>query len=155
MTEKAASTNTKKEPGKPNFTLCFNQDICLGCGSCVSVCSIFHEGAVDEALARISLERRIFSIEYLVHFCRQCHHAECYYACPEGAINVDQKTGARVIDESLCTGCRSCIEACPFDMISFSDERNVALKCDFCGGEPQCVKFCPTGALTPSTGIGG
>lgn len=129
----------------------FDKDICLGCGTCVSACSIFHEGVVDEALARIRLSRHIFGIEYIVDFCRQCDHAECYYVCPVDAIKVDTKTGARVIDESACTGCEMCTEACPFDMIFFSKERNVALKCDFCGGEPQCVRLCPTGALTISS----
>jgi carbon-monoxide dehydrogenase iron sulfur subunit len=133
---------------KSNYQFNFNGDICLGCGTCVSVCSIYKEGVINDLLARIKLARHIFEIEYTVDFCRQCHHAECYYACPEDAIGIHPKTGARVIDESACTGCKLCMVACPFNMISFSRERNVALKCDFCDGEPQCVKFCPSGALS-------
>ena len=144
------TTKSKNELQKSKYRFEFNKDICLGCESCVSVCSIFHEGVIDGELARIRLNRHIFAIEYTVDFCRQCDHAECYYACPVDAIGADLKTGARVIDESVCTGCEMCVEACPFGIVSFWADRNVALKCDFCGGEPQCVKFCPTGALTLS-----
>jgi Fe-S-cluster-containing dehydrogenase component len=135
---------------KSKYQFKFNKDICLGCGTCVSVCSIYKEGVVDDGLARVRLNRHIFQIEYTVDFCQQCHHAECYYACPENAISINSKTGARVIDESACTGCKMCIEVCPFDMMFFCRDRNVAIKCDFCDGEPQCVKFCPTGALSIS-----
>ena len=37
--------------------------------------------------------------------------------------------------------------ACPFGNISFSSAKRVAVKCDLCGGEPECVTFCPTKAL--------
>ena len=66
-----------------------------------------------------------------------------------------RSTGARVIDEQACTGCEMCIEACPFDVAFFSNDRNVALKCNFCGGDPQCVRLCPTGAITLSNGLEG
>lgn len=141
------TVRARDELPRSKYHFDFQKDICLGCGTCVSVCSIFHEGLVDESVARIRLNRRIFGIEYTVEMCRQCEHAECYYACPEGAVRVEDKTGARIMDEDLCTGCALCIEACPFDVVFFSRERNVALKCDFCGGDPQCVKLCPTGAL--------
>ena len=137
----------KDEPRKANYQFLFEKDICLGCGTCVTACSVNHESVVNDSLARIRLNRHIFGVEYIVEFCRQCDHAECYYVCPVDAISVDSKTGARVIDEDACTGCELCIEACPFDVVFFSNDRNVALKCDFCGGEPQCVRLCPTGAL--------
>jgi len=58
---------------------------------------------------------------------------------------VDTKTGARVIDEEKCIGCRRCVEACPFSesMIVYNPEKNVCEKCDLCGGDPECVKQCP------------
>jgi Fe-S-cluster-containing hydrogenase component 2 len=32
-------------------------------------------------------------------------------------------------------------------MISLDEERRKATKCDLCGGDPQCVKACPSAAL--------
>lgn len=73
-------------------------------------------------------------------------------ACPvEGAMVVDEKTGARLIEESRCTGCGECAEACPYNkegtIIVANTKRGVYVKCDLCGGDPQCASFCPTGAL--------
>jgi Fe-S-cluster-containing hydrogenase component 2 len=69
-------------------------------------------------------------------------------ACPVGAIEVDPKTNARVINAQKCTGCMTCVKACPWAMISFNEETKKATKCDLCGGDPQCVKWCPSGAMT-------
>ncbi len=72
------------------------------------------------------------------------------YACPTEALYVDGRTGARSIDSEKCTGCGLCREACPqypATPIMCDPERNICLKCDLCGGEPLCVKFCPAAAL--------
>ena len=34
---------------------------------------------------------------------------------------------------------------CPYGVIHCQDD--VARKCDLCGGDPECVRFCPTDAL--------
>jgi len=53
-----------------------------------------------------------------------------------------------VIQPHLCSGCRSCIEQCPFGAISFDEERHVAkinsIKCKGCG---TCVATCPDNAI--------
>ena len=36
----------------------------------------------------------------------------------------------------------------PWDMIVENKEKSIFSKCDLCGGDPQCVKDCPTDALT-------
>jgi len=51
------------------------------------------------------------------------------------------------IDEQRCIGCKKCMEACPFGMITIHPEGNRMLKCDLCDGQPQCVRFCETRAL--------
>ena len=36
---------------------------------------------------------------------------------------------------------------CPFGAISIDSGDEKLIKCDLCGGDPTCVKFCSTGAL--------
>ena len=80
--------------------------------------------------------------------CRQCPHpVPCATACPEGAIEADPKTGARVVNAKRCVGCRLCQRACPWDMMTFDEERQKASKCFLCNGKPKCVEACPSGAL--------
>ena len=68
-------------------------------------------------------------------------------ACPYGAIEVVPPTNARVVNTAKCTGCKTCQLACPWGMPTFDPETKKASKCHLCGGDPECVKACPTGAL--------
>jgi heterodisulfide reductase subunit A len=53
-----------------------------------------------------------------------------------------------VIDETLCGGCRTCINMCPYSALSADEERNVAV-CEsaLCKGCGTCVATCPAGAI--------
>lgn len=124
--------------------------LCTGCRACEVVCSLQHEGVVGPQLSRI----RIATWEYEAwrteaYVCKQCVAAECLAACPTGAISVDQRSGALAIHEDKCNGCRECMEACPSSpsRIGYNAGKVVCVKCDLCGGEPQCVKSCQQGAL--------
>lgn len=80
--------------------------------------------------------------------CRQCAHpTPCANACPQGAIVVDPKTGARRVDKEKCIGCHLCEKACPWGMMTFDVEEKKASKCFLCDGEPKCVKHCPAAAI--------
>lgn len=125
-------------------------DLCAGCRTCEAVCSLHKEGVVSPALSRISVSTRVLDGYVSVAYtCNQCAVAWCLSACPVGAIVVDGLTGAKVVDETKCTGCRSCVEACPFtpSRVAYNPAGGVCFKCDLCGGEPLCVEFCPMGAL--------
>ena len=44
-----------------------------------------------------------------------------------------------------------CVSACPLGNMSYSPRTQQVFKCDMCigtGKEPQCAKFCPTGAIS-------
>lgn len=73
--------------------------------------------------------------------------ADCYLACEYDALQIDPKTGARVIDPEKCVGCGECMAACPWNMIVHNEEADKNTKCDLCGGDPQCVKYCPASAI--------
>jgi electron transfer flavoprotein alpha subunit len=51
-----------------------------------------------------------------------------------------------LIDKDTCTGCESCIPACPFGALSMKEGIAVVdEKCNFCGA---CVDVCPVSAIT-------
>jgi len=127
--------------------------ICAGCRTCEIVCAVKHEGIASSELSRIQWTKGIMDACITdIMTCKQCPGPECVAVCPTKALHVDADTGARVIDEKLCTGCQLCLNACPVvpTRIRYNAAKNVCFKCDLCGGNPQCVKFCPTGALTSS-----
>jgi carbon-monoxide dehydrogenase iron sulfur subunit len=128
-------------------TLMVQPTLCTGCRSCEMACSLSHEGKCSPALSRVRVIKFDAEGRNVPSICAQCTRPECLSACAEGAIRLDAATGAVLIDENLCTGCRSCIPACPHSQIGFHPEKRLAFKCDLCGGDPQCARFCPTGAL--------
>jgi Fe-S-cluster-containing hydrogenase component 2 len=40
-----------------------------------------------------------------------------------------------------------CVQACPFGNSVWDELTHKILKCDYCGGDPACAKFCPTHAI--------
>ena len=52
-------------------------------------------------------------------------------------------------DTKKCIGCKLCEIVCPVGAIIVHPDKHVAIKCDLCAvvGEPQCAKYCYTGAL--------
>lgn len=119
-------------------------ELCTGCRTCELACSLAKAGELNVWKARLRLRtgRSIGTFEPTV--CRHCSNPSCLAACPfPGAMFLDERTGAVVISEEKCTGCRVCLEACPFGAIYLDPDGNL-LKCDLCGGDPVCVRYCPT-----------
>ncbi len=80
--------------------------------------------------------------------CTQCAEAWCQQVCPVDAISVHGDTGAKLINNNLCVGCRLCTIACPFGTVNFDQQTGKVVKCDLCDGKPACVDACPTQAIT-------
>lgn len=80
--------------------------------------------------------------------CLQCDEAACRKVCPVNAISVSEETGAMIIDNAKCIRCKLCIQACPFGNNAYNNVNRSIIKCDLCGGDPQCAKFCPSGAIS-------
>ena len=93
-------------------------------------------------------------MHYVPVMCQHCDEAPCLAACPvEGAI-YKREDGLVIIDPTKCTGCKNCVDACPYHAIYFNEDLNLAQKCTGCAHlldrgwkEPRCVDACPTECL--------
>lgn len=114
------------------------------------ICSLHHEGYCNPSLSRIYIAHHFEEGFDAPMVCLQCEKPACVAACPVEAILRNPDTGALVINQNTCVGCRMCETACPFGMIFSHDGKMV--KCDLCDGEPRCVEFCETKAIDYITG---
>jgi len=87
---------------------------------------------------------------YMFVPCQHCKDAPCINACPiEGAL-YQRPDGLVIIDSEKCTGCKSCLAACPYSVIYFNNSLNIAQKCTGCAHlleknvsfGPRCVDAC-------------
>lgn len=62
---------------------------------------------------------------------------------------IERDPGTGLVRRRLegCIGCRACMVACPFEAAFYDSGADVVVSCDLCGGDPQCVRYCPSGAL--------
>jgi Fe-S-cluster-containing hydrogenase component 2 len=118
---------------------------CTGCGICELAC-IQEKGESTPLKSRI----RIVRMKPLFNFalaCRACEDAKCVTACPEKALTQSDETGIILVSDKKCKGCDWCVQACEHGGITIQSDTGLATVCDLCGGEPQCVEFCPEEAL--------
>ena len=116
---------------------------CVGCRMCEIVCSAAKEGQFIPSLARIQVTEDPLRGLSAPVACLQCVDAMCMRACPESAIREISGDGYRCIDidPEKCVSCGRCAFACPIGAINYSPATK-ARKCDLCGGDPQCVRYC-------------
>ena len=117
---------------------------CVGCGICELACSAEKEKAFNPKISRIRLVR-IQPVVNTALACRLCEKAPCVRSCPRDALG-QYENGTIHVDETKCTGCGWCIQACDFGSIVPHPSRKIAV-CDLCCGDPVCVRYCPKGAI--------
>ncbi|MFA5772120.1 MAG: 4Fe-4S dicluster domain-containing protein [Thermoplasmata archaeon] len=118
---------------------------CTGCRFCEIICTLENDGVINSKKARLRIEKRGIRNDIPV-VCTQCIACEencCTNVCPVEAIYMEN--GVVRIDKDKCTSCGTCVETCPYGVIKIVD--NCAVKCELCGGSPQCAKHCIIGAL--------
>ncbi len=121
---------------------------CTGCLQCEMACSFENHGTINPSLSRIKVFDFHHSGKKVPYTCTQCDEAWCMRACPVDAIKTDAATGAKVVLEQSCVGCKVCTIACPFGTVNYVASTGKVQKCDLCGGKPACAAACPTGAIT-------
>jgi carbon-monoxide dehydrogenase iron sulfur subunit len=140
--------------------LVVNIEKCVGCHTCEFVCAVTHSTSKDpETIVRTGEKPgyRVFVEAYggkaIPLHCNHCQKAACMIACPTHAIYREEETGPVQFESKRCIGCKMCVQACPFGVISMSANGRGVLKCDLCierlaeGQEPACVAGCPTKAI--------
>jgi Fe-S-cluster-containing dehydrogenase component len=119
---------------------------CTGCQLCAAACSIAHTGDVTFERAHINIHRT-GDQAFVPLTCHHCETPSCALACPTKACSLDEKTNRVHIDPDVCIGCQTCVVACPFGHAHFDRVARVSVKCDYCDGEPECVRVCEPKAL--------
>ena len=65
----------------------------------------------------------------------------------KGKVELEAITA--VVDEEKCSGCKTCILLCPYNAISFDEEKEVSrIDEALCKGCGTCVAACPSAAIT-------
>ncbi|MDH5753414.1 MAG: 4Fe-4S dicluster domain-containing protein, partial [Deltaproteobacteria bacterium] len=141
---------------------------CIGCHACTVACKAEHSVALGVNRTWVKyIEKGVFPFSrryFSVHRCNHCENAPCVTICPVGAL-FTRDNGIVDFDKERCIGCRSCMQACPYDSLYIDPETKTSAKCNYCahrvekGIEPSCVVVCPEQAITsgdlddPESGI--
>ncbi len=118
---------------------------CTNCRLCEMACSLQATGAFAPTQSRIKVYVFAEEFRHIPLACFQCADAPCVKVCPANALQ--QGDGLVRFVKEACIGCRMCMLVCPFGVIAFDPAARVIAKCDTCGGDPECVRFCIAGAL--------
>lgn len=129
---------------------------CTGCNLCVTACVASHDdGGYGNHAARLRIEPGRRPGDHRVMFCTLCR--KCIDVCPEDALRWHPQTGAVELLPERCNNCAKCVEICPTQVIIKGEhgvefapgatEGWVPTICDLCGGDPECARVCPTGAI--------
>ena len=80
--------------------------------------------------------------------CNHCASPACVANCPTGAMTKRDEDGIVYVDESVCIGCGTCANSCPYGAPRVNPDKGVSGKCNMCmdylaeGGRPACVDAC-------------
>ena len=133
-----------------NRLLVSKKNKCVGCKLCELACSYYHDGIFNPAASRIFINQNEEEGIDNPIICHQCEEPACQKACPKNAFY--ERDGVLIIDEKKCVGCGLCVDVCPNNAIFMHPIKKMAIKCDLCGGEPKCVKWCPADVLKLKAG---
>lgn len=128
---------------------------CVGCEACVIACK--NENRVPTGAYRDWVTQELrgtypnLKLSIRSERCNHCSNAPCVTNCPTGA-SYYRGDGTVQIDRNLCTGCRACMAACPYDARYVHPDGYVD-KCTLCvhrldkGLPTACQEVCPTKAI--------
>lgn len=140
---------------------------CTGCYNCVTACKDeywdnayppYNVGIPRYGQFWIDLEKKergpynCLKVAYIPILCMGCDDAPCIRAAKNGAV-YKRPDGIVIIDPQKAAGQNQLVEACPYGVIFWNEEKKLAQKCTWCahrideGQIPKCVLVCPSEAL--------
>ena len=118
------------------YALIIDHISCWGCKTCEVACK--QENNVPEGIKLIDVSEANSStaddktdMVFQANVCIHCDEPPCVDGCPVEAI-VQRNDGIVVLDEETCTGCRLCMDVCPYHAIYFDTQKDAAMKCNLC-----------------------
>jgi Fe-S-cluster-containing dehydrogenase component/formate-dependent nitrite reductase membrane component NrfD len=133
-----------------------DQNRCIGCHACTVACKEEHNIALGVNRTWVKYVEKGSYPDTRRHFavlrCNHCDDAPCIEICPTVAL-FRRSDGIVDFDHERCIGCKSCMQACPYDALYIDPDRNTAAKCNFdasridMGYRPACEAVCPTQAI--------
>jgi Fe-S-cluster-containing dehydrogenase component len=129
---------------------------CIGCHACTLACKAENDVPVGAFRTWVKYvekgqfpnTRRYFTVLR----CNHCTDAPCVTICPTVAL-YKRPDGIVDFNGDRCIGCKSCMQACPYDALYIDPNTHTAAKCHYCahrteiGLQPACVVVCPEQAI--------
>ncbi len=138
------------------YGFAIDQTTCIGCHACTVACKTEHDIPVGQFRTWVKyVDSGSYpdnTRDFGVLRCNHCTDAPCVKICPTEAL-FKRDDGIVDFDGDSCIGCKSCMQACPYDAIYIDEDTHTAAKCNFCahrvdeGLEPACVVVCPTHSI--------
>ena len=115
-----------------------NKMSCTGCLLCEITCSLLNTGMIQREASAIQVS--LGDLSDSIHeplVCRQCKKMVCLRSEGKG---FDRREESKFYWEH-----QNRVEDCPFHAIFIYNGK--VSHCNLCGGDPECIKSCPTDAL--------
>lgn len=139
-----------------NYGFAIDNRKCIGCHACTVACKSEHDIPVGVNRTHVKYietgEYPNSNREFSVHRCNHCEDSPCTTICPTTAL-FTRSDGIVDFDDERCIGCKSCMQACPYDALYINPNSGTAAKCNYCAHriensyEPACVIVCPVEAI--------
>ena len=139
-----------------NYGFVIDNRKCIGCHACTVACKSEHDVPIGVNRTHVKyIEKGTYpdvTREFSVHRCNHCEDSPCTTICPTTAL-FTRSDGIVDFDDDRCIGCKSCMQACPYDALYIDPNKGTAAKCNYCAHriehsyEPSCVIVCPVEAI--------